>query len=784
MKINIVVLIILFMVSCTPEKDDMIEEPAPVNLDITVPAVLGENREFAFTDKHSGYFYGRTHGQGTDWYSGWNISTQRIFNDYVLFTDEVALDRSTADVSLMPHRLQRVYAAATEELYLFDDTEAVEIRLETESDEIGIRLVGSGLISPPGMRYNYAVYTSDGAPGKSVLLAPIREAELYLKGQDEIRSAAGAGGFLLVLGESEEHALSLLETVRSERGTLLADRRERLENLHRSNRFQTGVPVVDRALAWNRVSLDALIMKQTGWGIYAGLPWFNDYWGRDIFISLPGTTLVNGQLDVAGNILRSFAAYQNTDEDHPDYGRIPNRLRPDEVIYNTTDGTPRFVAQICSYLDYGGNESLAADLFGAVVRATEGPIRHHVDEYGYLTHGDAETWMDAREEPTKQAYSPRGNRANDIQALWYNQLRCAARLARMNDRPDYASKWDDLAVRMQARFPEDFFDDRHTYMADRITVRGVPSFSIRPNQLFALDLIEDPNKRWFVTREAWERLVYPWGTASLDQDDINFHPWHEAPEYYHKDAAYHNGTVWIWNNGIAMQRMIEVGQPDIAWNLFLNMSMQTMDEGGLGMLAENTDALPRPGEDWVRLSGTFSQAWSSAEYLRVWYQYFLGVRPHESGNRFVINPNIPEALNEVRAVVPVPGGILGFNFNRRGDGQEYTWKYSRDESRSDGRSGAHQNSENGLNVVLEIPGFQTTRAELPDGYTLRVDAGNREMFLRFYDGNGKLQSEQEVWIDPGKRQLREASDLFFGNTTFAEPHLREDLRSMGGSRSN
>jgi len=767
MKISVLLLITFFMISCTKKGGEMIVEPSPVNLEIILPATPGENREYAFTDKKSGYFYGHTHGPGTEWYSGWNVNTRRIFSDYSLFADDVALDRSTADVTIMPHMVRRVFPLATEELYLFDETEAIGIRMETGQAEIGIRLFGSGMISSPQMRYNYAVYTAAEAPGKTVLLAPIHNAELALKDHEEIRTVASASGFYLVLGDDEQHALGIVEKLRNNEEAMLAGRRERMENLHRENRFETGIPVADQALAWNRVSLDALIMKQTGWGIYAGLPWFNDYWGRDIFISLPGAVLVNGQLDVAGNILRSFAGYQNTDEDHPDYGRIPNRLRPDEVIYNTTDGTPRFVAQICAYLDYGGDESLATDLFDVVVRATEGPIRHHVDEHGYLTHGDAETWMDAREEPSKRAYSPRGNRANDIQALWYNQLRCAARLARMNDQSDYSGKWDQLAEKLRNRFMEDFFDDQHTYMADRITARGVPSFSMRPNQLFALDLVDDPNKRWIVTREAWDRLVYPWGTASLDQDDLNFHPWHEAPEYYHKDAAYHNGTVWVWTNGIAMQRMIEAGQPDIAWNLFMNMSVQTMDEGAPGMLAENTDALPRPGEEWVRLSGTFSQAWSSAEFLRVWYQYFLGVRPHAASGRFMINPNIPKALDVVRAVVPVPGGTLGFNYIRRGDSHKYIWRYD---------------GSGDLDIILEIPGFQGTRVELPDGYTLSAEAGNREMNLYFYDGSGELQSKQEISKDPGQRQLREASDALFGNTTFAEPNLRDDLRSLGGTR--
>ena len=42
-------------------------------------------------------------------------------------------------------------------------------------------------------------------------------------------------------------------------------------------------------------------------------------------------------------IIRQFARWQCRDEKSPDYGKIPNRVRgPDDIIYNTADGTPWF----------------------------------------------------------------------------------------------------------------------------------------------------------------------------------------------------------------------------------------------------------------------------------------------------------------------------------------------------------------------------------------------------------------------------------------------------------
>ena len=47
---------------------------------------------------------------------------------------------------------------------------------------------------------------------------------------------------------------------------------------------------------------------------------------------------------------------------------------------------------------------------------------------------------------------------------------------------------------------------------------------------------------------------------------------------------------------MAMQRMIENGQQDIAYALFKNMNRQALAEGAVGSLSENADAWPRAGQ--------------------------------------------------------------------------------------------------------------------------------------------------------------------------------------------
>ena len=37
-----------------------------------------ENREYSYTDKKAGYWYGTTHQEKAEWWSGWNMAKKRI----------------------------------------------------------------------------------------------------------------------------------------------------------------------------------------------------------------------------------------------------------------------------------------------------------------------------------------------------------------------------------------------------------------------------------------------------------------------------------------------------------------------------------------------------------------------------------------------------------------------------------------------------------------------------------------------------------------------------------
>ncbi len=627
-------------------------------LEITVTPE--ENREYSYTDKKSGYWYGRTH-QDTpqDWFAGWNVAQKRILSDYSISVDGKQLMRKDAEVSVNPYCLTRRWDNAVEKLQLADRMEILYIGIsEVEGDTVGITLNGTllkdAVRESGGMRF-----TPVEAESRFVKVVPLGKAGVSFD-DNTLKTSAEAGGFIIAYG-TESRCDSLIAKFRKNGNDILAARKARMDSLITvNNPLHSNLPDLDKAIAWITLTMDELITEQQGKGIYAGLPWFNEYWGRDMFIAMPGATLVTGQFEYTKEILKDFARLQDTDPASPTCGRIPNRANLTTIMYNTTDGTPRYVMEVEELLRYSGDQSFLKDIYPSVVLSIDESISDHMDENGYLLHADADTWMDVKRNGIPG--SPRGNRANDIQYLWYRQLEAGVHLATLMGDNAHAEAWQEVADRLARNFEKDFCDKENILIYDHLNADGTPDLQYRPNQLYCFELIGDDIFKQKVTRRVWEELVYPWGVSSLAQWDKQFHPQHENWHYYHKDDAYHNGTVWLWNNGIAMQRMIEYGQQETAWKLFCNMNRQALKEGAVGSLSENADAHPREGSEWAGRSGTFLQAWSNSEHLRVWYQYFLGIRPDMMQRTITVEPRLPSEITELETSVKIGKGTLYYTY--------------------------------------------------------------------------------------------------------------------------
>ncbi|AZQ61653.1 hypothetical protein EI427_05225 [Flammeovirga pectinis] len=772
MKITKFVLSILSLflfIGCTEESGDKYVSKEEVKdqilLDIAVPIAPEENRIITYSNKRSAYFQTQSHVLNNElynWFDGWNIGQKRLFADYALSIDGKPFDRKNAEVIAYPHFLQRKTDVALERVVLFDDQDVIYVSLDhVLGNETKLELKGEQ-IKLKNIDANAAYYVSTESPDYILAVAPSHTEKIAKDGTAKVTTNT-RGGFYITYAKTADKALALVKEARINHGKWLKERSDRMTQLITENTaIKTEDPHFDKALMWLELTMDEMVTHQRGYGIYAGIPWFNEYWGRDTFISLPGGTLVLGETEVAKKILLSFSKVQDKKSGSKYYGRIPNIVKMESLNYHTTDGTPRFIFELLDYIQYSGDKSLIKEVYPTVKRSIDGALKNWVNKKGYLTHEDADTWMDARREGDHAPYSPRGSYANDIQALWFKQLNAAIYFAKETNHITDMKRWQKIANKVQDNFNKDFFDTEHAYMADRIDHDDQPDFQFRPNQLFAMDFMTDDVEKMKLTREIWEHLVYPWGVASLSQEDPNFHPYHLAWEHYHKDAAYHNGTIWQWNNGYAMQRMIESGQRDIAFQLFENMNTQSLDMGAVGSMNENADAFPQPGKDYPNLTGTYMQAWSNGEQLRVWYQYFLGIRPNAIENKVVLAPRIPSKLNNISYQEKIINAHIKGTYSIKDGVEKYTYIMD------------------GKDVDLEFHHelFAAVTMPVKSGERLEITRNQKELTLTVFSIEGKQRELKKEHLDTKMAERMSTSAEIFAGTQFCKPSMDREYECM------
>ncbi len=638
----------------------------------------GQAAQYFFGDHLEGYLEGFTHryAQG----AGYILKRRALYRDFLSWCGDRMNDRENAEgATIYPFGIRHHHGPSWwDEAMLLRRRKALALRvysrrpqslalaplLALQRDAAAVYPAdGAMLISNPERSLHIAVSSSqpfkhDGTTERDGLYAPI-----FRTAQDESEFT-----LYLAFGRDAERALGQARRLREEDG-VRHHKQALFELLTRSTLF-TNDPDYNRALAWAKLSSLFLVTEQFGKGIWAGLPWFKDNWGRDTFIALPGTLLVSGQFEDAKEVIRTFARRQDTDPKSPTYGRVPNRVASEtDIIYNTADGTPWLIRGIGEYLHYTGDRAFAEEIYPVVECALDGAIKKFTDDQGFLTHDDADTWMDARIEG-KAPWSARGNRANDIQALWHTALLTGARLAELVGKKPAAKKWRTRAEALEKHFKKLFWDAKKKLLADRVREDGTRDLKPRPNQLMVLsvpfdDGLLDRDTEALVLKNAFEELCFPHGICSLSPNHPYFHPYHHRDELWHFDSAYHNGTIWGWNAGFTITALCRHEQTECAWTLAKNLTDQILKLGCRGGMSELVEALP-DAKGRLTLSGTWQQAWSTSEFARNGYQDFGGFHPRLLDNRLLLAPHIPSAWTNCSATYPFGrDGRLHAHFTRQ-----------------------------------------------------------------------------------------------------------------------
>lgn len=772
----------------------------PVKLaQLGIEVLRGTSREVAYTNKEAGVYYTESNAAHRSAWQGWRIMSTEVMETYGITLDGRRLSPAEASrTTVYPHQFVREYSGGIREtVTLLDSLDAVIVGLEgvhgrvvearpffadarsgsdyLTADSGRVLLVAHKSHRRRTAAEDYPVWIGMAVamPSAVVTIAqgPDTMGQAFSPAALRCRLGGQSGrgvDIIIVAGDTREMTVALARRVARDRSRLVAQRIRRMERLLNASYVRTDNPRLDKALCWAKLSVDALIMHQRKKGIFAGLPWFDNYWGRDSFISLPGATLVTGRFEDAREILQSFAQWQDTNATSPNYGRIPNLVTPTSIAYNTADGTPRFIAALYDYYRYTGDSSFLRRMYPVVRRSIEGTLRYHADTLSFLVHGDAETWMDAV--GPEGPWSPRGNRANDIQELWCRQLEDAAMIARIVAPWDAteADRWRGIAERVRANFNRVFLDTAAGLLYDCLKPDGSPDAHLRPNQLFACELIGDERLRESVLRQVTARLVYPYGIASLSQDDEDFHPYHHHSPYYVQDAAYHNGTVWTWLAGKWIDLMADEGMSDLAFKVTGNMVDQILGRGAVGTLSELLDAVPHPGDSLPRLSGAYSQAWSLAEFIRAFYQSYLGVafEGEAGGNTVTISPALPSAISRAHFTVWYGATPIECDYRYSGGGGRIALSAGRAAGAIPFRFVAHPGENPAFTDTMihgarvDITVSTDSAAEMNQGNHRRQTAALHRAFRSPLEGLSLATPE----IHPGLRALRGPSYPLLSNS--------------------
>ncbi len=394
--------------------------------------------------------------------------------------------------------------------------------------------------------------------------------------------------------------------------------------------------------------------------IVAGYPWFAD-WGRDTFIALPGLMLTTGRHNEAKRVLQAFAARIRD-------GLVPNRFDdydPAAAHYNTVDASLWFIQAALRYLDATGdhktwNDWLAAaciDIVEHYQRGTGGDdgggggrLIHMDDADSLITagHGGTQlTWMDAA--CGGVVFTPRAGKPVEINALWYAALLgLAERLARRKDprQRDAGKAFSDLARCVAASFNDKFWNERDNCLYDHLWADASGQehhdLALRPNQIFAVALPHSPldaQRQQQVIAAVRDHLLTPVGLRTLPPDDPAYHGQYRGDQY-HRDEAYHQGTIWPWLIGPYAEAVLRADSfsdaarqhaRDAITPLLESLLGQRIPAGdvddpartyplmrdAVGQLHEIHEADPHPLIGEHRPVGCPAQAWSVAELLRV-----------------------------------------------------------------------------------------------------------------------------------------------------------------------
>lgn len=334
-------------------------------------------------------------------------------------------------------------------------------------------------------------------------------------------------------------------------------------------------------------SLDSLVIDDKG--IFAGLPWFFQFWTRDEAISLKALML-QGNFSLAKNIL--FRHLKSVLYD----GKLI--IKPGSLLRSADSAG--WISRRSEDLIYilKNKKILKNNLTKKEIKKIEERIKHSLDfmiKYHTREHlvlnNAKETWMDSLQ---------RDGFRIEIQAM---QLSMYKLMHELTNNRIYQELESDLKKEVRKKFWN------KKYLAD-----GLNDFTIRPNIFIAAYIYPEllAKKEWITCFDnSLRHLWNNWGGVSTVDRKSEFFISKHTGEI---NESYHNGDSWFWINNIAaivlyrldkkrykkyIDKILEASTKEILW------------QGAIGHHSELSSSKE------LRSEGCLAQAWSAAMYIEL-----------------------------------------------------------------------------------------------------------------------------------------------------------------------
>lgn len=356
------------------------------------------------------------------------------------------------------------------------------------------------------------------------------------------------------------------------------------------------------------------VRKEKKTELMAGFPWYGRRM-RDTFGSLPGLTLSVGDMKTFRSVLDSSLS---------ELSRSMNAaaLRSERHLFQGADDPLWFFWALQQYAHHLGDRAQVWKVYGSKIKNILNNLKQGIGnivllhDNGLLFCGEQNiprTWMDCVIDG--RPVTPRSGYIVEINALWYNAVKFAVRLAEAAGDKSFVSNWQDIPAKTADSFLRTFWSDEKGYLADFVR-DDIADWSVRPNQVLAASLPYSPldqDRKQKLLEVIKNELLTPKGLRTVAPKNPLYKGIYDGDQTA-RDSAAHQGTAWPWLLGHyaeAYLRLYRKSGVDEVRKLFSGFE-EDMQVHGVGAVSELYDGDPPhyPG-------GALSYAWSIAELLRM-----------------------------------------------------------------------------------------------------------------------------------------------------------------------